>query len=68
MAWTQSDVDTLKTAIATGVRTVEYQDRSVTYQDTAAMLQALSLMQQEVAASSSSGSTRTRYAATSKGV
>lgn len=48
MAWSQSDIDTLKAAIASGVLRVQYADREVTYQSTDAMLQALSAMQQEV--------------------
>lgn len=48
MAWTQSDIDTLKAAIASGVLEVEYHDRRVKYQTTREMLEALGLMQQEV--------------------
>jgi hypothetical protein len=48
MAWTQSDVDALKAAIASGVRVVEYHDRKVEYQTTHEMLEALGPMQQEV--------------------
>ena len=31
MAWTQTDLDALDAAIASGERTVQYDDRSVTY-------------------------------------
>jgi hypothetical protein len=48
MAFTQTDIDTLKAAIASGILRVRYSDREVTYQSTADMLQALSLMEQEV--------------------
>jgi hypothetical protein len=48
MAWTQTDVDALKAAIASGVKVVEYHDRRVEYQTTREMLEALGLMQQEV--------------------
>jgi len=68
LAWTSSDVDALQAAIATGVLTVEYSDRKVTYQTTKDMLQALSVMQQEVALTASGSTSRTRYAATTKGV
>ena len=68
MAWTQTDVDALKAAIATGVLTVEYSDRRITYQTTSEMLQALSVMQQEVTLTETGATSRTRYAATSKGV
>lgn len=51
MAWTQTQVDALKAAIASGTRTVSYGDKTVTYQDTTAMLAALQAMEAEVAAS-----------------
>lgn len=50
MAWSQADIDTLKAAIASGVRRVQYHDREVEYQTTADMLTALGSMQAEVAA------------------
>ena len=50
MPWTQTDIDNLKAAIASGVLEVEYHDRRVKYQTTTDMLEALSLMQQEVSA------------------
>jgi len=40
-ALTQADVDKLERAIALGVRTVQYANGQVTYQDTASMLRAL---------------------------
>ena len=61
MAWTQADIDALKAAIATGVRTVSYSDRQVTYQTTEAMLTALAAMESEVAGDAGSGS-RSTYA------
>jgi hypothetical protein len=51
MAWTQADVDTLKAAIASGVRRVRYTDREVEYQSTDEMLAALGTAQQAVNAS-----------------
>lgn len=51
MAWTQSDIDTLKAAIASGVRTVKYAgppSREVTYASTTEMFQALGQMENEV--------------------
>lgn len=48
MPFTQTDIDTLKAAIASGVLEVEYHDRRVKYQTTREMLEALGLMQQEV--------------------
>lgn len=42
--WTQADIDALKTAIARGVRSVTYADRTVVYHSLAEMLQLLSTM------------------------
>ena len=56
MAWTQAQVDALKTAAAAGVRTVVYADRTVTYQSLAEMLALLAAMQAEV-----NGSTVDRF-------
>jgi hypothetical protein len=50
--WTQSDIDTLKAAMATGILTVTYDGpprRSVTYQSLDAMSKQLSQMQRSVA-------------------
>lgn len=52
MAWTQSDVDALKTAIAGGVKSVSYSDKTVVYHTLTEMLQALQAMEAEVAAGS----------------
>lgn len=38
MAWSQTDLDTLDAAIATGVRKVRYADREVEYQSIPDML------------------------------
>jgi len=68
MAWDQAAVDTLKSAIASGVLSVHFDgppSRSVTYQSIEQMLQALSLMQKEVQGDSA---VTYRLAATSKGV
>lgn len=54
MAWTQADVDTLKKAIQSGVRSVSFADHATVYQDTASMIRALRLMEAEVAAISGS--------------
>jgi hypothetical protein len=65
VAFTQSDIDTLKAAIASGVRSVTFADRTVTYNSIDEMLKALSTMQAEV-----QGSSRNNYrlASVSKGV
>ena len=67
MAWTQTDIDTLKAAIAAGrgARSITFADQSVTFNSIAEMLALVATMQQEVNAD-----TRRNYrvAATSKGV
>lgn len=49
-ALTQSDVDKLERAIALGVRTVQYANGSVSYQDTASMLRALAYAKNQLLA------------------
>lgn len=68
MAWTQSDIDTLKAAIISrqGARSITFSDQSVTFDSIDDMLKLLAVMAAEVAGASTSS--RTRYAATSKGV
>lgn len=51
-ALTQSDVDKLKRAIASGVRTVQYAAGSVSYQTTEEMLRALTFAENDLRASS----------------
>jgi hypothetical protein len=48
MAWTQTDIDKLKAAMAQGARRVKYADREVEYRDLAEMRQTLGLMESEV--------------------
>ena len=64
MAWSQSDIDVLKAAIATGgaVKSVTFSDQTLTFRDLDDMLRLLSVMQREV-----SGRSGTRYGATCKG-
>ena len=49
MAWTQTDIDTLKAAIARGVRRVRINGEEVEYQSLKEMRQALEMMESEVA-------------------
>jgi hypothetical protein len=65
MPWTQADVDALKQAIVDrkGARSIAFSDQVVTFESVGDMVKLLSLMQAEV-----TGTSRTRYAATSKGV
>jgi len=68
MAWTQSDSDALRSAIAAGgaVKSMTIGDRTITFNSIDDMLRLLATMEQAVA--TAAGTTRTRYAATSKGV
>lgn len=50
MPFSQSDIDALKAAIATGTKRVQFENRSVDYQDTSQMLKALEVMESEVSA------------------
>lgn len=59
MGWTQSDIDALKEAIATGVLSVQYNDKTVRYQSTRDQLTALAAMEAEVAGDAGSGSRST---------
>lgn len=67
MPWTSADVDTLKQAILDrkGARTIAFSDQTITFDSIDDMLKLLSVMQAEAAATT--GSTRSRVAATSKG-
>lgn len=63
--WTQTDIDKLRAAIASGVLTVRYDGppaRSVTYQSMSEMRALLAEMRADV-----SGAQRSRLAATRKG-
>lgn len=64
--WTQAEYDALKAAVAQGVLRVEYQDRTVVYQDLKAMRDLLAEMAQSLAVATGNYSNR-RYMATSKG-
>lgn len=48
MAWTQSDIDALKAAIATGARDVSYSDRRVSYRSLDEMRTILRMVTDEV--------------------
>jgi hypothetical protein len=67
--WTQSDIDTLKAAVASGVQTVSYSGppaRTVTYQSLAEMRDLLAEMVADVAGQAGTRQPY-RYAASSKG-
>lgn len=69
MAWTSTDVENLKTAIADGrgARSITFGDQIVVFNSIDDMLKLLAVMTADVTATSGA-QTRTRYAATSKGV
>lgn len=52
MAWQQSDVTALETAIKRGVKKVQYHDHSVEYHTLGEMLALLNAMRSEVSAPS----------------
>jgi hypothetical protein len=65
MAWTQQDIDTLQQAVLDrkGARSITFSDQTVVFDSVDDMLKLLAVMQQQAA-----GTSRTRYAATSKGL
>jgi hypothetical protein len=68
VAWTQTDIEALEAAIASGVLSVNYAgppQRSITYQSTDAMLKALAIMRRQV--NSGAGATTFRRVQWSKG-
>lgn len=69
MAWTQSDVDKLKKAMATGVKRVEFDGHATMFQDTGEMISLLKRMEAEVAAAAvSAGTSRTILVSHGRGV
>lgn len=67
MALTQADVDALDAVIASGTLTVRFSDgRSVTYQSTAALLQARAMAAAQVNAASASPVSRSSFADVSR--
>lgn len=48
MAWTQTDADNLKAAIAKGERSVTFADRTVVYRSVAEMQEALAMIEAEL--------------------
>jgi hypothetical protein len=68
MAFTQTDIDSLKTAIAAGrgARTITFGDQTITFHSVAEMRELLEIMQSDVSATAAVP--RTRYAAFDKGV
>lgn len=68
MAWTQTDIDTLKAAIASrgGAKRIKFSDHEVDFETMDDMRKLLADMERDVA--DAAAIPRTRYAQTSKGV
>ncbi len=68
MAFTQTDIDLLKSAISAGrgARTISFGDQSVTFHSVAEMIELLRIMEADVA--TTAGTPRTRYGVVDKGV
>ena len=60
MAWTQDDIDNLRTLIATGAQEVEYADKKLKLRSLAEMRNLIAEMEAEV--NGSGQRTRTKYA------
>lgn len=60
MAYTQSDIDQLKTAIASGALEVQYPNGRVRYRSLAEMRETLAIMEAEVSGSSTVTPRQTR--------
>ena len=61
MAFTQSDLDNINAAIATGEMTVELNGRRVTYRDITQLMRARTLIQSELSGVGSSSRPRSVY-------
>ncbi|MBP1806469.1 phage head-tail joining protein [Rubellimicrobium aerolatum] len=62
MAWTQSEIDALKSAYASGVLEVRYDGVSTRYDDGAALLARIRVIEAEIAATSGNPRPRVGFA------
>lgn len=60
MAWTQTDVDALKAAMARGEKSVTYGDKTVVYHSLQEQMALLKVMEADVALSTGTGSRSSR--------
>jgi len=60
MAFTQTDLDAINRAIATGERMVRFSDRTVEYRDVADLLRAKSAIEAELAKEAGTAPSRVR--------
>lgn len=67
MAWTQSDIDALKSALARGVKVLQMGGERVEYASTAEMRSVLAMMEAEVSGAGR-GSIAISYPTTSRGL
>lgn len=67
MAWTQSDLDKLDKALATGVNTVAFRDRTVTYRSLDEMLRLRSRIASELQSTNSTVTERVQRVSFDKG-
>lgn len=63
MAWTQTDLDAIEEAIASGERTVAFTDKTVTYRSIQELLRARDLIKSEIDAATATEprATQTRF-------
>lgn len=61
MAWTQTDLTKIETAIASGVLRVKFQTHEVEYQSVAAMMKARDAIRQEIDAEARPGISYAAY-------
>ena len=67
MAWTQSDLDAIDRAIASGELTVHFADRSVTYRSLDELLKIRALIKDDLQSQAGTAPERFSLAKTSKG-
>jgi len=67
MAWTQTQLDAVEAAIASGELTVRFGDRTVTYRSMDELLQARGVIKDALASEVGSATDRFSFAQTSKG-
>lgn len=67
MAFTQSDIDTLKSALASGVQTVELADRRVTYRSLDELKEAIRMAEAELGVTPDRVKPRFAFPMTGKG-
>lgn len=67
MAWVQSDLDVIEAAIKTGVLTVHFADRTITYRSLAEMITIRGLIREAVQTAAGNLTSRVSFIRVSKG-